>query len=193
MQQTTRRYSDLMFGYVSHPRKIARDVSQKCVPTQVLLLLLKLVQELSTLKPETKTHTSAAEKNHETSPFCKLAIIRSIGFRESLFLTASIGGEFWHTAAPPFALEAFEQQTPEGRELLSILAANAAQMCAESGQSHVVMSRRKFMLRFVGEFWRVVLVGWCWYPWYHLSNTSADYRWNTWLWSFSWEMLQLCH
>lgn len=26
--------------------------------------------------------------------------------------------------------QAFEQQTPEGRELLSILAANAAQMCA---------------------------------------------------------------
>ena len=56
------------------------------------------------------------------------------------------------------SLQAFEQQTPEGRELLSILAANAAQMCAE--QSHVTAVR-------------VALVAW----WYNLlSSTSTAYE-----------------
>jgi hypothetical protein len=36
----------------------------------------------------------------------------------------------FRAAQPPWVRQAFEQQTPEGRELLSILAANAAQMCA---------------------------------------------------------------
>ena len=35
-----------------------------------------------------------------------------------------------------FGVQAFEQQTPEGRELLSILAANAAQMCPRRDTLH---------------------------------------------------------
>lgn len=135
-----------MFGYVSHPPKTARDVSQKCVLFAHVWLLLTRIMD-----PETWNGRSSSQLKNQVLGICKIrnnllgskispakALLKMRSLFSGWDMLVPWRVVFWSYGSVivdthcHLSLQAFEQQTPEGRELLSILAANAAQMCAES-------------------------------------------------------------